>query len=97
MSGLKKTLRSAAGAFSFHKRTRSQTGSSSRASSDLDMSSMPWSSSASQLEHHVLLQECHIKLRNTYEKDLMRLYKDGEFEHTPTFDPYLLQKNRYGC
>jgi hypothetical protein len=24
----------------------------------------------------------------------MRLYKDHEFEHTPTFDPYFLQKNR---
>jgi hypothetical protein len=92
MSGLKKTLRSAAGAFSFRKRTHSQTGSSSRAGSDLDMSSMPQSSSASQPEHHVLLQERHIKLRTTYKKDLMRLYKDREFEHTPTFDPYFLQK-----
>jgi hypothetical protein len=92
MSGLKKTLRSAARAFSFSKRTRFQIGSSSRAGSDLDMSSMPRSSSASQPEHHVLLQECHIKLCTTYEKDLMRLYKDHEFEHTPTFDPYFLQK-----
>jgi hypothetical protein len=92
MSGLKKSLRSAAGAFSFRKRTRFQIGSSSWAGSDLDMSSMPQSSSASQPEHHVLLQECHIKLCTTYEKDLMRLYKDCEFEHTPTFDPYFLQK-----
>jgi hypothetical protein len=92
MSGLKKTLRSAAGAFSFRKRPRSQTGSSSRASSDLDMSSVLLSSSASLPEHHVLLQERHIKLHTTDKKDLMRLYKDREFEHTPTFDPYFLQK-----
>jgi hypothetical protein len=59
MSRLKKTLRSAARAFSFCKRTRSQTGSSSRVGSDLDISSVPRSSFTSQPEHHVLLQECH--------------------------------------
>jgi hypothetical protein len=58
--------------------------------SAFNMSSVPRSSSASQLEHHVLLQERHIKLRTTYEKDLMS--KDREFEHTSTFDPYFLQK-----
>jgi hypothetical protein len=65
MSGLKKTLRRVAGAFSFRKRTCSQTGSSSWAGSDLDMSSVPRSLSTSQPEHHVLLQEHHIKLRTT--------------------------------
>jgi hypothetical protein len=94
MSGLKKTIMSAAEEFSFRKRTRSQTGSSSRAYSDLDMSSVPRSSSVSQPEHHVLLQEHHIKLHTTYENDLMRLYKDHEFEHTLTFDPLLLTKKQ---
>jgi hypothetical protein len=100
MSGLKKTLRSAAEAFSFRKRTHSQTGSSSRADSDLDMSSMPRSSSASQPEHHILLQERHIKLRTTHEKDMMRLYKDRPseprhraWEDQTSYDPPTPEEN----
>ena len=86
-----KKLKNTAGALTFRSmRSRSQAGSS-QAGSNIDISSVPRSSSASQQEQHVLLHEKHNKLCTSYEMELLKLYKEREYVHTPTFDLSFLQ------